>query len=79
MITFEGPARFSQLFGGIAVGPEDGPRPEHIRHGDRRGHEAGDAERGALEARYEELLEAAEKQSRESMVALRGFEPRFDG
>jgi hypothetical protein len=53
--------------------------PDYIKRGDTRGHEAETDERRDLEVTFEQVLEAAEGRARESMVALRGFEPRFDG
>ena len=61
---FSAETRFDQLFVGV-------PRPRWIPLGDARGTEHI-AEADTLDLDYGRLLE-------KSMVALRGFEPRFDG
>lgn len=61
IVELEGATRFSSLFVGFVVTQDAETAPPHVRVPDRRGHEAGDAERAALETAYEDVLRAAEK------------------
>ena len=61
IIGFEADTRFSRLLTGFVVEDQQGDAPAYVRLGDRRGHEAGDAERAAMEERFETVLRNAEE------------------